>query len=91
MDDAKYESFEEEEAEEVEEEEEEHHTPVLRRSVRERRQPERYIPLDFRSNFDLSIIDDDPITVREVVNSEDSKLCKKAMVKEMDALDKNEA
>jgi hypothetical protein len=59
--------------------------------VRERRQPERYSPPDFRSNFALSITDDDPKTVREAVNSEDSKLWKKAMVEEMDALDKNEA
>jgi hypothetical protein len=74
-----------------EEEEEEPHTPVLRRSVRDKRKPERYSPPDFRSNFSLSITDDDPRTVREAVNSEDSKLWKKAMVEEMDALDKNEA
>jgi hypothetical protein len=91
LDDAKSESSKEEEAEEAEAEEEEPHTPVLRRSVRDRRQPERYSPLDFRSNFALSITDDDPRTVREAVNSEDSKLWKKAMVEEMDALDKNEA
>ena len=72
MDDANFESSEEEEAEE--EEEEETHTPVLRRSVRDKRQPERYSPPDFRYNFALSIIDDDPRTVREVVNSEDSTL-----------------
>jgi hypothetical protein len=59
--------------------------------VRDKRQPERYSPPDFRSNFALSITDDDPRTVREAVNSEDSKLWKKAMVEEMDALDKNEA
>jgi hypothetical protein len=86
LDDGKSESSEEDEAKK-----EESHTPVLRRSVRERRQPERYIPPDFRSNFALSITDDDPKTVREAVNSEDSKLWKKAMVEEMDALDKNEA
>jgi hypothetical protein len=86
LDDAKSESSEEEEAEE-----EEPHTPVLRRSMRERRQPERYSPPNFHSNFSLSITDDDPRTVREAVNSEDSKLWKKAMVEEMDALDKNEA
>ena len=92
LDDAKSESSEEEEAEEAEEaEEEEPHTPELRRSVRDRRQPERYSPPNFHSNFSLSITDDDPKTVREVVNSEDSKLWKKAMVEEMDALDKNEA
>jgi hypothetical protein len=69
LDDAKFESSEEDEAKE-----EEPHTPILRRSMRERRKPERYSPLDFRSNFYLSIIDDDPRTVREAVNSEDSKL-----------------
>jgi hypothetical protein len=69
--DAKYESSEEDE---VVEEEEEPHTPVLRRSVRERRKPERYSPPDFRSNFSLYVTDDDPRTVRDVVNSEDSKL-----------------
>jgi hypothetical protein len=89
LDDAKYESSEEEEAEE--EEEEEPHTPVLRRSVRDRRKLERYSPPDFCSNFALSITDDDPKTIREAVNLEDSKLWKKAMVEEMDALDKNEA
>jgi hypothetical protein len=87
LDDEKSESSEEDEVEE----EEEPHTPLLRRSVREIRQPERYSPPDFRSNFALSITDDDPRTVREVVNSEDSKLWKKAMVEEMDALDKNKA
>jgi hypothetical protein len=64
LDDAKSESSEEEEAKE-EEEEEEPHTPVLRRSVRDRRQPKRYSPLDFRSNFSLSITDDDRRTIRE--------------------------
>jgi hypothetical protein len=87
LDDAKSKSSEEEEAEE----EEEPHTPVLRRSVRDKRQPERYSPPDFHSNFALYITNDDPRTIREVVNSEDSKLWKKAMVEEMDALDKNEA
>jgi hypothetical protein len=87
LDYAKSESSEEDEAEE----EEEPHTPVLRRSVRERRQPKRYSPPDFHSNFDLSITDDDSIIVKEAVNSYDSKLWKKAMVEEMDALDKNEA
>jgi hypothetical protein len=63
----------------------------LRRSVRERRKLERYTPPDFRSNFSLSITDDDPRTVREAVDSEDGKLWKKAMDEEMEALDKNEA
>jgi hypothetical protein len=69
LNDAKSESFEEDEAEE-----EEPHTPVLRRLVRERRQPKRYSPPDFRSNFALSITDDDPRTVREATNSKDSKI-----------------
>jgi hypothetical protein len=77
LDDAKSESSKEEEVEE----EEEPHTPVLRRSMRDRRQLERYSPPDFCSNFSLSITDDDPRTVREAVNSEDSKLWKKAIMK----------
>jgi hypothetical protein len=51
----------------------------LRRSVRERRQPERYTPPDFCSNFSFSITDDDPRIVREEMDSEDGKLWKKAM------------
>jgi hypothetical protein len=86
LDDAKSESSEEDEGQE-----EEPHTPVLRISMRERRQPERYSPPDFHSNFSLSITDDDTRTVREAVNSEDSKLWKKTMVEEMDAFNKNEA
>jgi hypothetical protein len=39
----------------------------------------------------LSIIDDDPRIVREVVDSEDGKLWKKALAEEMVALDMNEA
>jgi hypothetical protein len=63
----------------------------LRRSVREKRLPERYTPRDFDSNFSLSITDDDPRTVREAMDLEDGKLWKKAMVEEMETLDKNEA
>jgi hypothetical protein len=63
----------------------------LRRSDRERRLPERYSPSDFRSNFALSITDDDPITVREAVDSEDGNLWKRAMEEEMASLDNNEA
>jgi hypothetical protein len=66
-------------------------TPVLRRSVRERRQLERYTPPHFHSNFALSIIDDDPRTVREEIDSEDGKIWKKAMIEEMTSLYKNEA
>jgi hypothetical protein len=56
-----------------------------------RANPERYTPSDFRSNFALSITDDDPRTVREAVDSEDGNLWKRAMDEEMTALDKNEA
>eukprot|EP00253_Pinus_taeda_P010778 PITA_10778 len=74
-----------------ESEDEEPHTPAMRRSVRERRQPERYSPSAFCSNFALFITDDDPRTVKEVVDSEDGKLWKEAMVDEMASLHKNEA
>jgi hypothetical protein len=60
--------------EEQKSEEEDPHTPILRRSVRERRLSERYTPSNFHSNFSLSIIDDDPRTVRETLDSEDENL-----------------
>ena len=59
--------------------------------MRETRQLERYSPPNFCTNFSLFITDDDPKTIREAVNSKDSKLYKKAMVEELDDLDKNEA
>jgi len=46
---------------------------VLRRLVQERRKPERYNPYAFFSNFDLSIVDDDPQNIMEVVYLEDGK------------------
>ena len=74
--------------EEVEYEEEEPHTPILRRSSWERRKLERYSPLNFHSTFSLSITDDVPRNMKEVVDSEDIDLWKKAMIEEIDALDK---
>jgi hypothetical protein len=67
------------------------HNMVLRRSVWKIRQPERYIPPNFCSIFSLFITDDDPRTIRKAVDLEDDKFWKKAMVEEMEALDKNEA
>eukprot|EP00253_Pinus_taeda_P027415 PITA_27415 len=74
-----------------ESESEETQTPVVRRSIRERRQLENYSPSAFCSKFSLSITDDDPRTVKEGVDSEDGKLWKEAMVDEMASLHKNEA
>ena len=61
-------------AEDNESTKEEPPTPVLRRSVRERRRPKRYSAPNFDCSFSLSITDDEPNTVREAVDSEDSKL-----------------
>ena len=61
-------------AAEEESEDEEPQTPAVRRSGRERRQPERYSPSAFSSNFALSVTDDNPRTVKEAVDSEDGKL-----------------
>eukprot|EP00253_Pinus_taeda_P017220 PITA_17220 len=72
-------------------EDEEPQTLGVRRSVREIRQPERYSPSAFCSNFTLSITDDDPRNVKEAVDSEDGKIWKEAMVDEMASLHKNEA
>eukprot|EP00253_Pinus_taeda_P035607 PITA_35607 len=76
---------------EEESEYEEPQTLGVRRSVRQRRQPENYNPSAFCSNFALSITDDDPRTMKEAVDSEDGKLWKEAMVDEMASLHKNEA
>eukprot|EP00253_Pinus_taeda_P008404 PITA_08404 len=76
---------------EEESEDEEPQTPGVRRSMRERRQPERYSSSAFCSSFALSITDDDPRTVKEAVDSEDGKLWNEAMVDEMASLHKNEA
>eukprot|EP00253_Pinus_taeda_P005002 PITA_05002 len=88
-----FELKEEESKSTVEEEleDEEPQTLVLRGSVQERRKPERYSPFAFYSNFALSIINDDPRTVKEAVDSEDRKLWKEAMVDEMASLHQNEA
>jgi hypothetical protein len=60
--------------EELESKERDPHTPVLRRSVREKRLSESYTSSNFRSNFSLSITNDDPRTIREAMDSEDGKL-----------------
>jgi hypothetical protein len=60
--------------EEHESKSKETHTLVLRRLVQERRKLKRYTPPDFCSNFDLFIINDDPIIIREAMYSKDGKL-----------------
>eukprot|EP00253_Pinus_taeda_P021782 PITA_21782 len=52
---------------EEESEDEEPQNPAMRRSVRERTEPERYSPSTCCSNFALSVTDDDPRTVKEAV------------------------
>ena len=53
---------------EEESKDEEPQTPAMRRSARARRQPERYSPSTFCSNFSLSVTNDDPKTVKEAVD-----------------------
>eukprot|EP00253_Pinus_taeda_P031393 PITA_31393 len=84
----------EEESDSIAEEEledEEPQTPSVRRSFQERRQPKRYSPSTFCSNFSFFVTDDDPRTVKQAVDSEDGKLWKEAMVDEMASLHKIEA
>ena len=84
----------EEESDSIPKEESEYEEPQTSgviRSIRERRQPERYSPSAFSSNFALSVTDNDPRIVKEAVDSEDGKLLKEAMVDEMASLHKNEA
>ena len=64
---------------------------VVRRYDHERRPVDMYSPPDFCSAFVLSTVSDEPRSVKEVVNSEECKLWKNAMMEEMEALDKNEA
>jgi hypothetical protein len=59
----------------------------LRRSYWERGKPKRYTPPGFHSKCSLSITDVDPRTVREVVDSEDGNIWKRAMDEEMTSLD----
>eukprot|EP00253_Pinus_taeda_P036371 PITA_36371 len=66
-------------------------TSGVRRLVRERRQPKRYSPCDFCSNFALYVMDYDPRTVKEAIDSKDDRLWKEAIVDEMTSLHKNEA
>jgi len=54
-------------------EEVEPHTIVIRRFGRVRRKEERYSPLDFYSTYVLSISDDDPKSIREVVDLGEGK------------------
>eukprot|EP00253_Pinus_taeda_P015913 PITA_15913 len=76
---------------EEESEDKEPQTLRVRRLVRERRQLERYSPSTFCSNFSLSITNDVPRTVKEVIDSEDGKLWKEDVVDEIASLHKNEA
>ena len=62
-------------------------TPSLRRFDHVRGLLEKYSPLDFHSSFVLFCINDEPRFVKEIVNFEEGKIWKKAMVEEMEALD----
>jgi hypothetical protein len=82
-------SFEEESSES--DDEVELQTLALRRYDHVRRPIERFIPPDFHFAFVLSTINDEPRSVKEIVSSKECKLWEKSIIKEMEALDKNEA
>ena len=67
------------------------HTPNLRRYGYVRRPVERFNPPNFHSAFVLSVISDEPRFNKEEVSFEEGKNWKKAIVEEMEDLDKNEA
>ena len=80
----------EEEKSSVSDDEVEPQTLSLRRSIYLRRPlVGRCNPPDFCYAFILSAINDEPRSVREVLNFEKGKLWKKGMVEEIEALDKN--
>ena len=83
-------SFEEEESSKSYDEVEPQ-TLVLRRSNHVRRPTERYSLPNFHSYFVLYSIHDEHRYVKQVVNSKEEELQKKAMVEEMEAFDKNKA
>lgn len=71
-------------------------TPKLRRSTRERRQPERYTPnkyshsmLNVNCAYALLVDTDEPRTVKEATDMPDSDSWLEAMNDEMSSLDKN--
>lgn len=82
-------AFREDESYSIEEVESKFHTPVLRRSKYERREPKRYNPPDFCSYFSLCITNEDPRIVNEVVNYEEANIWEEAMNEEMIYLEKS--
>ena len=56
------------------EEEVEEQTSVVKTSGRARKQPERFSPPDFHLDFALSSTKEDPIMVKESINSSEGKL-----------------
>jgi hypothetical protein len=71
-------------------EEVEQPTLVVKRSERVRKLVERYSLPDFRSAFVLTTTDEEPKSVKEVVDSTEGRLWNSAMVEEMESLHKNE-
>ena len=66
-------------------------TLSLRRFKCVRRIAKRYSPLDFLSSFVLFSINNEPICVKEALNSKEGKIWKKDMVEEVEASYINEA
>ena len=82
-------SFEQESSES--DDEVELQTPTLGSSNHVRRPIESYSPPNFRYVFVLSIVNDEPRSVKEAISYEECILWKKSMVEETEALEKNEA
>jgi hypothetical protein len=62
------------------EEEVEQQTLMVRRSKRVRKPVKRYIPPNFHSAFMLTLINEEPKSVGEAIDSEEGKIWKYAMV-----------
>ena len=67
------------------------HTLILRRSIHEKQKLGIYTPLIFYFDFPLSIINNDPRTIRDTMHLQNGKFQKKAIIEEMAYLHKNEA
>jgi len=71
-------------------EEVEQQTLVVRRSGRARHQLDKYNPTDYCFAFLLTVIEGDPMSVKEVVDSLEGELWKEAMEEEMESLQNND-
>ena len=65
-------------------------TQVVRRSSRIRHEPERYYGFLLTQSGDVMLVDDEPLTYQDAMNSPESKRWLEAMKSEMDSMYENQ-